>query len=51
MLNDAEKPVIIAGGGIINAEASELLREFVELTGVPVIQTLRGWGALSDDHP
>ena len=51
MLNDAEKPVIIAGGGIINAEASELLCEFVELTGVPVIQTLRGWGALSDDHP
>ncbi len=50
MLSDA-RPVIIAGGGIINAEASELLCEFVELTGVPVIQTLRGWGALSDDHP
>lgn len=44
MLNDAEKPVIIAGGGIINAEASELLREFVELTGVPVIQTFTRLG-------
>lgn len=51
MLNVAEKPVIIAGGGIVNAQASDLLREFAELTGVPVIQTLRGWGTLPDDHP
>ncbi|NDO79640.1 glyoxylate carboligase [Citrobacter sp. NCU1] len=51
MLNEADKPIIVAGGGIINAEAAELLREFAEITGVPVIQTLRGWGSIPDDHP
>ncbi|MER8548826.1 glyoxylate carboligase [Mesorhizobium sp. M1169] len=50
MLNGAEKPVIIAGGGIINADASDLLIEFAEVTGVPVIPTLMGWGAIPDDH-
>ena len=44
MLNDAERPLIIAGGGVINADASELLVEFAEITGVPVIPTLMGWG-------
>ncbi|MFG3404818.1 glyoxylate carboligase [Streptomyces sp. NPDC048142] len=50
MLNAAERPVLVAGGGIINADASELLVEFAELTGVPVIPTLMGWGILPDDH-
>src|SRR4029450_4006151 len=44
MVNEAERPLITAGGGIINANASELLVEFAELTGVPVIPTLMGWG-------
>ena len=51
MLAAAERPLIVAGGGIINADASELLVEFAELTGVPVIPTLMGWGAIPDDHP
>jgi tartronate-semialdehyde synthase len=51
MLNDSAKPLIVAGGGIINADASELLVEFAELTGVPVIPTLMGWGTIPDDHP
>src|SRR5690242_7554086 len=51
MLAAAEKPVIVAGGGIINADASALLVEFAELTGVPVIPTLMGWGTIPDDHP
>src|SRR4051794_8524692 len=51
MLNEAERPLIIAGGGIINADASELLVEFAEITGVPVIPTLMGWGVIPDDHP
>ncbi len=51
MLNDAARPLIVAGGGIINADASELLVEFSEITGVPVIPTLMGWGAIPDDHP
>ncbi|MFC7513527.1 glyoxylate carboligase [Herbaspirillum sp. GCM10030257] len=51
MLNDADRPLITAGGGIINANASELLVEFAEVTGVPVIPTLMGWGTIADDHP
>ncbi|MDX2974141.1 glyoxylate carboligase [Kribbella solani] len=51
MLGDAAHPLIVAGGGIINADASDLLVEFAELTGVPVVPTLMGWGALPDDHP
>ncbi|PZR85201.1 MAG: glyoxylate carboligase [Stutzerimonas stutzeri] len=51
MLDGAERPLIVAGGGIINADASELLVEFAELTGVPVVPTLMGWGAIPDDHP
>jgi tartronate-semialdehyde synthase len=51
MLATASKPLIVAGGGIINADASDLLVEFAELTGVPVIPTLMGWGTIPDDHP
>jgi tartronate-semialdehyde synthase len=51
MLNDAERPLIVAGGGIINADASDLLVQFAEATGVPVIPTLMGWGTIPDDHP
>jgi tartronate-semialdehyde synthase len=51
MLSDAKRPVIVAGGGIINADASQLLVDFAEITGVPVIPTLMGWGAIPDDHP
>ncbi|MFC9324384.1 glyoxylate carboligase [Kitasatospora sp. NPDC057015] len=46
----SERPLIVAGGGVINADASELLVEFAELTGTPVIPTLMGWGILADDH-
>jgi tartronate-semialdehyde synthase len=51
MLNEAQRPLITAGGGIINANASDLLVEFAEIVGVPVIPTLMGWGAIPDDHP
>jgi tartronate-semialdehyde synthase len=51
MLAAAERPLLVAGGGIINADASALLVEFAELTGVPVVPTLMGWGAIGDDHP
>ncbi|MGE0281596.1 MAG: glyoxylate carboligase [Rhizobiaceae bacterium] len=50
MLNASEKPLIVAGGGIINADASDLLTEFAEIVGVPVIPTLMGWGTIPDDH-
>ncbi|WP_031015553.1 glyoxylate carboligase [Streptomyces sp. NRRL F-5727] len=49
-LLESERPLIVAGGGIINADASDLLVEFAELTNVPVISTLMGWGTIPDDH-
>jgi len=51
MLDASERPLIVAGGGIINADAADLLVEFAETTGVPVVPTLMGWGAIPDDHP
>jgi hypothetical protein len=51
MLQEAERPLIVAGGGIINADACDLLLEFCELTGVPVVPTLMAWGCIPDDHP
>ncbi len=51
LLDEAERPLIVAGGGIINADASTLLVEFAEIAGIPVIPTLMGWGAIPDDHP
>ncbi len=51
MLAKAERPVIVAGGGIINADASDLLVELAETLGIPVIPTLMAWGAIPDDHP
>src|SRR5215212_8418589 len=51
MLVAAERPLIVAGGGVVNADASELLVEFAETMNVPVIPTLMGWGAIPDDHP
>ena len=51
LLNQMERPLIVAGGGVINADASDLLVEFADTTGVPVIPTLMGWGCIPDDHP
>src|SRR3989475_1972843 len=50
MVNRAERPLIVAGGGIINADASSLLVEFAETMGIPFIPTLMGWGTIPDDH-
>ena len=50
LLAAAERPLIVAGGGIINADASDLLVELAELLDVPVIPTLMGWGTIPDDH-
>src|SRR4051794_28127373 len=51
MLTAAEHPLLVAGGGIINADAADLLVELAETTGVPVVPTLMGWGTIPDDHP
>jgi len=50
MLADAQRPLIVAGGGVINADACAQLIEFAELIGAPVVPTLMGWGSIPDDH-
>src|ERR1700727_2955995 len=50
MLNAADRPLIVAGGGIINADASDLLVQFAEIVNVPVGATLMGWGVSPRDH-
>ncbi len=47
LMVSAERPIIYSGGGVVNsgAEASQLLRELVKLTGFPITSTLMGLGA------
>jgi tartronate-semialdehyde synthase len=51
LLNNSDKPLIVSGGGVLNAVAEDLLVKFAETVGVPVIPTLMSWGAIPDDHP
>lgn len=50
-LNEAERPLIHVGGGVILSRASRALEEFVDLMGIPVSHTLMGKGAFDDGHP
>ena len=47
----SKRPIIVAGGGVIYAEATEVLRSFVEATGIPVGETMAGKGSLHYEHP
>ena len=47
----AKRPVLYVGGGIMLADATAELREFVDHLQIPVAHTLMGKGALADDHP
>jgi 3D-(3,5/4)-trihydroxycyclohexane-1,2-dione acylhydrolase (decyclizing) len=51
ILREARRPLIVAGGGTIYAEATEALRRLAEATGVPVAETQAGKGSLAYDHP
>jgi acetolactate synthase-1/2/3 large subunit len=47
----AKRPVILAGHGVLHAEAWDDLRAFAEKTQIPVAHTLLGVGAIPEDHP
>ena len=49
-LQQSQKPVIIAGGGVLYAEATEALRAFAENHGIPVMETQAGKSSLPHDH-
>ena len=51
VLRAAERPVLIAGGGVHYSLAEEELRAFVERHGIPVIETMAGKTCLTADHP
>ena len=51
MLHKAKRPLFLAGGGVNIAEANEVFMEVVDKTGVPVITTVMGRGAIPTDHP
>jgi acetolactate synthase-1/2/3 large subunit len=50
MLGESRRPLIYAGGGVINGNASEELREFAEAFDIPVVTTLMGIGAVDTSH-
>ena len=51
LMNKSKRPIIYSGGGVINSgpEASDVLRELVQLTGFPITSTLQGLGAYPGD--
>ena len=51
LINEAERPVIIAGHGIVHSGAYEELRQLAEATGIPVINTLLGLSGFPRNHP
>ncbi|HLS49145.1 MAG TPA: 3D-(3,5/4)-trihydroxycyclohexane-1,2-dione acylhydrolase (decyclizing), partial [Actinomycetaceae bacterium] len=51
VVRGARRPVLVAGGGVIYSEASEALTAFADATGIPVVDTQAGKGAISWEHP
>ncbi len=51
LINEAERPIILAGHGIMMSGATDELLHLVEVSGVPVTLTLLGKGALPESHP
>ncbi len=50
-ISESQQPIVYAGGGVINAEASAELLALVEAARLPAVVTLMGKGCLPDSHP
>ncbi|HEU0000777.1 MAG TPA: 3D-(3,5/4)-trihydroxycyclohexane-1,2-dione acylhydrolase (decyclizing) [Ktedonobacteraceae bacterium] len=50
-IRTCQRPLIVAGGGVIYSEATDALQQFVDQTGIPVGETMAGKGSLPYDHP
>jgi 3D-(3,5/4)-trihydroxycyclohexane-1,2-dione acylhydrolase (decyclizing) len=51
LIRRSRRPLIVAGGGVLYSEATEILDRFVRRTGIPVGETMAGKGSLRFDHP
>src|SRR5664279_3202649 len=51
LIQESQRPLVYSGGGIVAANASAELREFLQLTDAPAVTTLMGLGALPSSHP
>jgi len=51
IIRGAERPLVVAGGGVVYSLADEQLRAFASATGIPVADTQAGKGAINFDHP
>jgi 3D-(3,5/4)-trihydroxycyclohexane-1,2-dione acylhydrolase (decyclizing) len=51
LIKSSKKPLIIAGGGVIYSEATEILKQLVDITAIPVAETFAGKGSLPFNHP
>ena len=51
LINDAKRPIILAGHGVLMSGAGQVLMEFVEKTRIPVASTLLGLGGFPASHP
>ena len=51
IIRASKKPLIIAGGGVIYSQATEILKKMIETTGIPVAETFAGKGSFPFNHP
>jgi thiamine pyrophosphate-dependent acetolactate synthase large subunit-like protein len=51
VLQEAKKPIVVTGSGVLWAGAEQELRKFVETTGIPFYTTPQGRGVVAEDHP
>jgi 3D-(3,5/4)-trihydroxycyclohexane-1,2-dione acylhydrolase (decyclizing) len=51
MIRASKRPLLVAGGGVLYSEATDVLRRLVDATGIPVGETQAGKGSLQFDHP
>ncbi len=50
-IKNSNRPILYIGGGAVNSGASELVRKFAEITGIPAVETLMARGVLGDKNP
>lgn len=51
LIKESKRPLLYIGGGVINSNSSNLVREFAKKTGIPAVETLMARGAMGYDNP